>query len=83
MNFWVSMIITRRALKVYFTVAWLTHSALKLAKAVADLDVYIEQPCRSYAECRTVRAHTNLPFVLVSDEWSPLCKGLIRFLRQK
>ena len=48
------------------SLAWLTHSALKLAKAVADLDVYIEQPCKTYAECKTVRAHTDLPFILVS-----------------
>ncbi len=48
-----------------FVIAWLTHTTLKLVKAVADLDVYIEQPCRTYSECLTVRAHTNLPFILV------------------
>src|SRR5262249_20305551 len=40
------------------------HQALRVAQAVADLDVYIEQPCLSYEECLTVRAHTNRPFVL-------------------
>ena len=43
---------------------WLSHDALKVVKAVADLDVYIEQPCRTYQECLTVRRHTDLPFVL-------------------
>ena len=28
-----------------------------------DIDVYIEQPCRSYKECRSVRARTGHPFV--------------------
>lgn len=31
---------------------------------VRDLDVYIEQPCNTYEECRSVREHTNLPFVI-------------------
>ena len=37
---------------------------MKIVKAVAHLDVYIEQPCDSYRECRSIRAHTDLPFVL-------------------
>ena len=37
---------------------------MKVVKAVSDLDVYIEQPCISYRECLSIRAHTNLPFVL-------------------
>ena len=32
--------------------------------AVRDVDVYIEQPCRTYEECLTVRRRTSLPFVL-------------------
>ncbi len=32
--------------------------------AVRDIDVYIEQPCRSYEECLAVRRHTDHPFVL-------------------
>jgi len=43
---------------------WLTADALRLCRAVADLDVYIEQPCLSYEECLTVRQHTDLPFIL-------------------
>ena len=43
---------------------WSTAGALRVAAAVKDLDVYIEQPCPTYRECLTVRQHTNLPFVL-------------------
>lgn len=43
---------------------WTQHAAIRVADAVRDLDVYIEQPCRSYAECLAVRRHTNRPFVL-------------------
>jgi L-alanine-DL-glutamate epimerase-like enolase superfamily enzyme len=43
---------------------WLMHDALRVIKAVRDVDVYIEQPCRSYEECLSVRQHTDHPFVL-------------------
>ena len=43
---------------------WLVHDALRVTQAVRDVDVYIEQPCRTYAECLTVRRHTDHPFVL-------------------
>ena len=43
---------------------WLMHEALRVCRAVKDLDVYIEQPCLTYEECLTVRQHTDLPFVL-------------------
>ena len=43
---------------------WLMHEALRVVRAVRDLDVYIEQPCESYEECLTVRRHTDHPFVL-------------------
>lgn len=43
---------------------WTQHAALRVADAVRDLDVYLEQPCPTYAECLTVRRHTNRPFVL-------------------
>ena len=43
---------------------WLAPDAIRVANAVADLDVYIEQPCVSYEKCRSVREHTNLPFIL-------------------
>jgi cis-L-3-hydroxyproline dehydratase len=43
---------------------WTQHEALRVAAAVGDIDVYLEQPCASYDECRVVRRHTNRPFVL-------------------
>jgi L-alanine-DL-glutamate epimerase-like enolase superfamily enzyme len=43
---------------------WLMHDALRVVRAVRDVDVYIEQPCRTYEECLTIRRHTDHPFVL-------------------
>ncbi|HEX5271622.1 MAG TPA: cis-3-hydroxy-L-proline dehydratase [Gemmataceae bacterium] len=43
---------------------WLMHDALRVVRAVRDVDVYIEQPCLTYEECLTVRRHTDHPFVL-------------------
>ncbi len=43
---------------------WKQHQALRVADAVRDVDVYIEQPCFSYEECLVVRRHTNRPFIL-------------------
>lgn len=43
---------------------WLMHDALRVVRAVRDIDVYIEQPCRTYEECFTVRQHCDHPFVL-------------------
>lgn len=57
---------------------WSQHQALRVAAAVRDLDVYIEQPCPSYEECLVVRRHTDRPFVLdeVIDGLPPLVRGL-------
>jgi L-alanine-DL-glutamate epimerase-like enolase superfamily enzyme len=43
---------------------WTQHQALRVAHAVRDLDVYIEQPCAGYRECLAVRRHTDRPFIL-------------------
>jgi L-alanine-DL-glutamate epimerase-like enolase superfamily enzyme len=43
---------------------WSQHEAMRVVRAVRDLDVYIEQPCLSYEECLAVRRHTDHPFVL-------------------
>jgi L-alanine-DL-glutamate epimerase-like enolase superfamily enzyme len=43
---------------------WLMHDALRVVRAVRDVDVYIEQPCRTYDECLTIRRHCDHPFVL-------------------
>jgi L-alanine-DL-glutamate epimerase-like enolase superfamily enzyme len=56
---------------------WLVHDALRVVRAVRDVDVYIEQPCASYEECLTVRRHTDHPFVLdeVVDSIDMLLRG--------
>jgi len=43
---------------------WTQHEAMRVVRAVRDIDVYIEQPCLTYEECLTVRRHTDHPFVL-------------------
>ena len=43
---------------------WLMHDAMRVVRAVRDVDVYIEQPCLTYEECLAVRRHTDHPFVL-------------------
>ena len=43
---------------------WTQHAAMRVADAVRDVDVYLEQPCATYGECLSVRRHTNRPFVL-------------------
>src|SRR3989440_2138839 len=56
---------------------WTQHEALRVVRAVRDVDVYIEQPCLTYEECLTVRRHTDHPFVLdeVIDGIDPLLRG--------
>lgn len=43
---------------------WTMHGAARVVAGVADLDVYIEQPCLTYEECLAIRRRTSLPFVL-------------------
>ena len=43
---------------------WTQHDAIRVVRAVRDVDVYIEQPCLTYDECLAVRQHTDHPFVL-------------------
>ena len=37
---------------------------MRVVRAVADIDVYIEQPCLTYEECLAVQRRTDHPFVL-------------------
>src|SRR5260370_13820642 len=55
---------------------WLMHDAVRVVRAVRDVDVYIEQPCRTYAESFTVRRHCDHPFVLDAaiDSLDPLLR---------
>jgi len=57
---------------------WTQHEAMRVVRAVSDLDVYIEQPCVSYEECLAVRRNTTAPFVLDEN-----IDGLDRLLRAK
>jgi cis-L-3-hydroxyproline dehydratase len=56
---------------------WLPHDALRVIRAVRDIDVYIEQPCLTYEECLSVRQHCGHPFVLdeVIDGVNTLVRG--------
>lgn len=57
---------------------WTQHGAMRVAAAVAERDVYIEQPCPEYASCLQVRQATPRPFVLDEsmDGVAPLLRGL-------
>ena len=55
---------------------WLRHEALRVARGVRDVDVYIEQPCVSYEECLGVRQRIDHPFVL--DECIDSVATLVR-----
>ena len=43
---------------------WVQHEAIRVANAVREVDVYIEQPCLTYEECLAVRRNIPHPFVL-------------------
>ena len=55
---------------------WLSHEALRVARAVRDLDIAIEQPCLAYEECLVVRRAVDFPFVL--DESIDSVDALVR-----
>jgi L-alanine-DL-glutamate epimerase-like enolase superfamily enzyme len=56
---------------------WLMHEAMRVVNAVRDVDVYIEQPCATYAQCLSIRRNTTLPFVLdeVIDSIDAILQG--------
>lgn len=43
---------------------WTQHEAARVVDAIAELDVYVEQPCPSYRESLSIRRRTAKPFVL-------------------
>ena len=57
---------------------WTQHDAIRVVRALRDVDVYIEQPCLTYEECLAVRRATSHPFVL--DE---TIDGIDVFLRAR
>jgi L-alanine-DL-glutamate epimerase-like enolase superfamily enzyme len=57
---------------------WVQHEAVRVVRAVRDVDVYIEQPCLTYEECLAVRRQTDHPFILDEN-----VDGLDMLLRAK
>ena len=55
---------------------WRVDDAARVVDAVRDVDVYIEQPCKSYEHSLTIRRRTDLPFIL--DENIDSLQMLIR-----
>ena len=43
---------------------WIQHEAARVVDAVGELDIYIEQPCKTYEECLAIRNRSSHPFVL-------------------
>jgi L-alanine-DL-glutamate epimerase-like enolase superfamily enzyme len=56
---------------------WKQHEAIRVVKAIRDVDIYIEQPCLSYEECLAVRRHTDHPIILdeCMDDLRMLMRG--------
>ncbi|MFJ4027210.1 cis-3-hydroxy-L-proline dehydratase [Paenarthrobacter sp. NPDC089989] len=55
---------------------WKQHEAIRVVKAVRNVDIYIEQPCLTYEECLAVRRHSDHAFIL--DECVDDLRVLIR-----
>ena len=55
---------------------WTQHAALRVAAGVRDTDVYLEQPCKTYEECLTVRAALRglLSWMKSSTMFPPSCE---------
>ena len=43
---------------------WTMQQALRVVRALRDMDIHIEQPCPTYEECLSVRRRTDHPFIL-------------------
>jgi L-alanine-DL-glutamate epimerase-like enolase superfamily enzyme len=56
--------------------SWLAYQATRVASAVEDLDLYIEQPCHTYEECFSVRRRIRQPMIL--DESMDSTAALLR-----
>jgi len=52
------------SLKFDGNAGWRVDEAVRVARAMGDVDVYFEQPCASYEECREVRRTTGVPLIL-------------------
>ncbi len=58
---------------------WRQHEAMRVAHEVADMPLYIEQPCLTYAECLTLRPHLRRPMILdeVMDSRAAIRQGAV------
>jgi L-alanine-DL-glutamate epimerase-like enolase superfamily enzyme len=56
--------------------AWTTHQARRFLAASTHLDIALEQPCATIAECRAIRAHCPHPMIL--DESIDSLEALLR-----
>ena len=43
---------------------WRVDEAIRVARAMGDVDVYFEQPCATYEEGREARRTTGVPLIL-------------------
>ena len=43
---------------------WRQHEAMRVIRAIREVDIYLEQPCLSYEECLAVRRNCQHPFIL-------------------
>ena len=43
---------------------WRQHDAIRVVRAVKDVELYLEQPCLSYEQCLAVRRHCDHPMIL-------------------
>ena len=55
---------------------WRQHDAIRVVKAIRDVDLYLEQPCLTYEQCLAVRRHCSQPMIL--DECMDSVEILIR-----
>lgn len=64
------------SIKVDANRGWRVDEAIRMMRATSDIDIYFEQPCWSYEDCRTVRQTCGRPIVL--DECLVDTRTLIR-----
>ena len=43
---------------------WRQHDAIRVVRAVRDVELYLEQPCLTYEQCLAVRRHCDHPMIL-------------------
>jgi len=55
---------------------WRVDEALRVVRGMGPIDVYFEQPCATYEECREVRRTTGVPLIL--DESANGVEDVIR-----